>query len=146
MAKIIIPLVDRAPELDGDLSQNVWKNAPWQGGFTVLGDPEKTAADPQTSFAMVHSGKNLYIAVKAEEPQPGKVRAIAPDDPQVESAIFGQDLFEFFIDAEALDQSCAQLAFNSRGALVDLWFRGVCTEVFHDWDSKARILTGPAPR
>ncbi|MBI3921366.1 MAG: hypothetical protein HY318_08120 [Armatimonadetes bacterium] len=149
MAEILIPLVDRGPEIDGDLSQDVWQQAPWQGGFTVVGDPEKTETEalPQTSFSMVHDGRNLYIAVEAEEPHLSQVRAIAADDPQVGSAIFGQDLFEFFIDAEALDQSCAQIAFNSRGALVDLWLRGVsaafgATEVFHDWDSKARISTG----
>lgn len=146
MTKIIIPRVDQAPALDSDLAQNVWTQASWQGGFTVLGDPEKIAAVPPTSFSMVHDGRNLFVAVRAEEPQLSRVRASAADDPQVGSAIFTQDLFEFFLDTEALDQSCAQFAFNSRGALVALWLRGVwaggAVNVFRDWDSKTRISTG----
>ncbi|MSR65587.1 MAG: hypothetical protein EXS18_07395 [Verrucomicrobiae bacterium] len=58
MNRIIhIQRIDTPPDLRGDLSQQVWEKAKWNGGFSVLAQPDQKAEHP-TAFAMVHDGEN----------------------------------------------------------------------------------------
>ena len=60
---IQIQYLSDPPEMTTDLSTGGWASATWRDDFTI---PGSTNAEPVpgTSFAMVHDGDSLYIALK----------------------------------------------------------------------------------
>ena len=60
---IQIEYLSDSPEMTTDLSTGAWASVTWHDHFTV---PGKVDAEPVpgTSFAMVHDGDSLYVALK----------------------------------------------------------------------------------
>ncbi len=112
MAEVHVSLTDEAIDLDGGPYQAPWEKARWCRGFALKGEAETKAA-PDTSFAMVHDNKNLYIAVQAEEPRLDLV--MADDRATIQARDTGSrqmfdwvtslDHVEVFINPESEDEA-----------------------------------------
>ena len=113
--QLTIPRTSVAPTVDGRLSDAVWGQARWRSDFCVHGSPQQPAV-PKTAFAMVHNGDNLYVGVKADEPQTGKLRALVAER---DGASWTDDSIEIFIDSKGDGQSHYHFAVNTRGVLHD---------------------------
>ena len=113
--KLTVGPTQAPPAIDGNLSDEVWRKATWYDAFHVMGDPKRTAT-PKTSFAVAHDGNRLYIAVKADEPEPGKMRAqVAERD----GSTWMDDSVEIFLDTMGDARSHVHLAVNTKGMLYD---------------------------
>ena len=60
---IQIQYLSEPPKLAADLSGDAWANLAWHDNFTIPGSANAELV-PGTSFAMVHDGDSLYIAMK----------------------------------------------------------------------------------
>ena len=125
------PRAEPAPVLDGKLDDAVWQQAPLVSGFTVL-DTDKLVS-PQTSFRLLWDDKHLYLGVRCDEPQMGKVSLMryAHD----EHAVFGHETVELFVDPNHTHDLYYQLAFTVTGSLYD----GEREATF--WNSGAKVKT-----
>ena len=122
MKSIRILRVTRKPELGEDLSGEPWREAPWYEGFREPDKPEEKA-EPDTSFCMVHDGEELYVAVRAHEPQMEQVKAHAAEASDT-AVLWRENQIMLSIDAEGLGRSCAHLAADSEGRIASVWQRG----------------------
>ena len=129
------------PTIDGDLSDAVWTRATWHSGFCVHGSPRQPAV-PKTSFAVVHDGDHLYIGLRADEPEPTKMRALVATR---DGASWTDDSIEIFLDSKGDARSHYHFAVNTRGALYDS--HAVRGGGMHNpkWDSSARAAARVGP-
>jgi hypothetical protein len=67
------------PRLDVCFDDDCWRDAPWETGFTFPGGAE-VGAPFQTQFAMAWDDECLYVALRALDPEPGRLAALAPPD------------------------------------------------------------------
>ena len=49
-------------------NSEVWAQASWHDGFTTFRNPRQPA-EVGTSFAMVHDGEFVHVAIRCDEPQ-----------------------------------------------------------------------------
>ena len=113
--RVTIQRVQAAPVIDGDLSDEAWRQAQWHDRFMIHGTTQQPAP-LTTSFAVLHDGQNLILAVKADEPEPAKIKASV-------SARDGQswmdDAIELFIDSSGDARTHYHFAVNTRGVVYD---------------------------
>ena len=113
--RVAVQRIPTAPVMDGDLSDEVWRQARWHGRFVVHGTGREPAS-PTTSFAVLHDGRGLILAVKADEPELGKLKAaVTTRDGQS----WMDDAIEVFIDARGDARTHYHVAVNSRGVAYD---------------------------
>ena len=107
----VFPL-QQAPAMNGEWNGAAWANIPEAAGFlsTKTGGLISTR---QTSFKMGWYGSNLYLAVKCEEPDPGKV---VFDLKKYQDGYYPDDNLEFLFSRDKSPKSVKQFVTNSRGA------------------------------
>jgi hypothetical protein len=67
-------VVGDAPEIDGNINDKAWENVEWAGGDFRQNNPDPgKPASVQTKFKILYDAKNLYVAVKALDPDPSKI-------------------------------------------------------------------------
>jgi hypothetical protein len=67
-------VIGDAPEIDGNLNDKAWENVEWAGGDFRQNNPDPgKPASVQTKFKILYDAKNLYVAVKALDPDPSKI-------------------------------------------------------------------------
>ena len=67
---------DVPPSIDGRLDDACWAAAEWNGPFIRLANSVKDrTVKAQTSFAIMHDAKTLYVAVKCDEPDMAALKA-----------------------------------------------------------------------
>ena len=129
------------PTIDGDLSDALWRRATWHSDFRVHGSAQK-AAEPKTAFAAVHDRDHLYIGVRADEPEPAKMRArVATRD----GASWTDDSIEIFLDSKGDARCHYQFAVNTRGALYDSQVVRGGGMQNPKWDSNAQAAARVGP-
>ena len=92
-----------------------WRKAKWYDAFHVLDAPAQLAT-PKTSFALVHDGANIYIAIRAEEPEPKK---LSMKMVQRDADVWADDCVEIFIDSQGKGERYYHLIINPSGTLYD---------------------------
>lgn len=66
-------VVREAPVIDGLLNDEAWNTVEWGEDFTQI-EPNKAAAPSQkTAFKILYDAKNLYVAIRAYDTEPGKI-------------------------------------------------------------------------
>ncbi len=62
-----------APKLDGDLSDVAWKIVSWGQDYIEWSPEENTPPTEQTQFKIVYDDKNLYVAFRCFDKDPGGI-------------------------------------------------------------------------
>jgi hypothetical protein len=106
------------PRLDACFDDERWRGVPWQTGFTFLGGAE-VGPPFQTQFAMVWDDQCLYVAVRALEPETGRLVARAP---QGSNDLFRDDHLEIFLCSDAGRSAWRQFVVNPLGRALDFTY------------------------
>jgi len=106
------------PRLDGSFDDEVWRAVPWQTGFTYLGGAQ-VGAPFQTQFAMAWDDQCLYVAVRALEPEMGRLVARAP---RGSNDLFRDDHVEIFLCPDPARSNWRQLVVNPLGRALDFTY------------------------
>jgi len=61
------------PEIDGKLDDEAWSRVPWSDGFIQSEPYEGREPSERTAFKITYDDKNIYVGVRANDSQPGKV-------------------------------------------------------------------------
>ena len=120
-AAMTLPRVDTPLKIDGDLSDPLWSQAARIDGFYDIRSAENGEPPVRTTGWAAYDSQYLYIAFRAEDPAPQRIRA-----PQVpRDQVFGdQDMMQIDIDAQDDGKSSTIFRVNARGVQTD----GVYTE------------------
>ena len=118
MTDLSIQYTPQAPDLNADLQQPCWQTAQWHGDFHLNGQPD-TAADPGTSFALLHDAQRLYVAVKVTEPDMDRIATTTPDAEWL--ALASRDGVQLILDSLTTGTTGGYFAFSAGGAGGGLW-------------------------
>ena len=110
------PLVEKAPVMDGKLTDAEWKKATVIKNFKYYMN-KKVKADDPTEVYLMHDRDNLYLGFKCFTKDMGKLKSRKrPDDGNV----FADDSIEMFFNNSNDKSSFYQLCFNAAGSKFDL--------------------------
>jgi uncharacterized protein DUF5916 len=105
--------------LHGDLSDSGWQNAAVIDHFYETWPANNTAPKVQTVAYLTYDAKYFYVGVRADDPEPSRIRA-----PYVErDAVLGSDdNIAIFLDTRNDHRSAIELRVNPRGIQGDAIF------------------------
>ncbi|HEY9284497.1 MAG TPA: DUF5916 domain-containing protein, partial [Pyrinomonadaceae bacterium] len=116
---VVIPKFDKAPSIDGNLGDEIWKSAAVFKDFYQIQPGDNIAPTKPTEMLMGYDAKTLYIAVRATD-DPSKVRATIPK----RDGIFGDDYVGVYLDTFNDRRKAYALFFSPLGVQAD----GIYTE------------------
>ena len=118
---VVAPL-DGELVIDGKLDEAAWSKAPEQTGFELVGLRERkpVPAEVQTSFRVLRDRDRVYFGIRCLEPAMDQLTVHAAD--QHDAAMWSDDDVELFLDPVGDRNEYYQLAINSRGTEVDLYY------------------------
>ncbi len=130
-ANVVIQAVRtaQAPVIDGQLSEECWRNAPVIGGFTV-----KSAQRPaqfQTQAYIVYDDTHVYIGVRCAEPDPGNI--VVSQEMHREDDVFSDDSVEVLFSPHPARETYFQFGVNPSGAKFDAFRKHGGMAEFGDW-------------
>lgn len=96
------------PTLNGDISDSCWEKVPETSGFVKF--PHGGETEPQTGFKAIYDDKNLYLAIRCEEPETDK---LLKNQKGHDSAVYTDDCIEIFIGIG--NEDYLHLVFNPIG-------------------------------
>jgi hypothetical protein len=106
------------PRLDACFDDECWRAVPWQTGFTFPGDAA-VGAPFQTQFAMVWDDQCLYVAVRALEPETGRLVARAP---RGSNDLLRDDRVEVLLGSDTLRSGWRQFVVNPLGRALEFTY------------------------
>lgn len=109
-----ITRADAAPAIDGALDDAAWQGAPVLGDFILNRGGAPAAA--QTQARLAWDDRNLYLAVRADEPDMANLRTDAVEAEA--KRVWRDDLIELFIDFHNDDRTFVHLGLTAAGALA----------------------------
>jgi len=113
-------ITDKSPQIDGVLSDEVWRLAPWENEFIQREPYEGQQPSEKTAFKILYDEKNLYVAIRAYDSQPDKiVPRVAKRDRGNES-----DRVGIYIDSYYDLRTAFEFSVNAAGVRRD----GIVTE------------------
>lgn len=122
--------------IDGKLDEAAWTTGPWQGGYhRAVGEGEPSA---DTKFALRFDERNLYWAVRCEEPNVGQIKA---DAKKRDDFVWRDDCVELMIDARGNGKQYAYFAVNSKGTVLDMWCSQSGENKLAAWNADLRVAT-----
>lgn len=101
-------LTTAPPIIDGKLDDACWQNNNWSGNFTQWIPREGAKPSQPTSINITYDDKNLYVAIRAHDSEPGKISKKAGRRDEITGDMVGIDLdtyhdhrtgFEFNVSA-----------------------------------------------
>ena len=105
---------DASPAIDGSLDDAAWEDAPVLGDFILNRGGAPAAA--QTQARITWDDRNLYLGVRADEPDMASLRT---DAVEAEARrVWRDDLIELFIDYHNDDRTFVHLGLTAAGALA----------------------------
>jgi len=103
------------PQIDGQLTDACWSQAPVLTNFVVLDSQQP--AQPQTEVQVVFDEQALYIGVRCLEPHPELLVAVHQ---QRDSAVYTDDAVEVFLDPGCIPGHRYQFVVNVANVQFDL--------------------------
>lgn len=100
--------------IDGRFDEADWKTTDFTSNFVAIDG--KTAAEPPTFVKMLYAEDNIYLAVEAMEPEPGKMRMNVKER---DGSIWEDSSVELFIATPGVDGKYAQIVVNPKGVFYD---------------------------
>lgn len=170
--RVIIPKLDEAPVVDGDLSDGVWKKAAVLEGFqrpraaaiqramarSVRGDASEFLAEELTPPAnqttrgwVYYTATHLCLAFDMSEPELKSLRinAAVKDPGARDSAVWQDDDLELFLSPANDGRTFYQFGFNAAGVIYDgrgeiARTGGLKTD--RAWNAEVRAASGRTPK
>lgn len=102
-------------QLDGDLQESAWQQAPWTASFVDIEGAKKPLPALQTRAKMLWNDSTLFIAATLQEPQLWATQTRHDD------IIFKDNDFEVFIDPDNNTHQYFELEMNERSQTFDLF-------------------------
>ncbi len=104
-----------APQIDGDLSDPVWREAAPSGGFTQRFPHAGKPFELPTSVRAAFDGEALYFAIECDDPEPARILApVTRRDRQMES-----DWVSVYIDSRLDRRTAFFFWVNAAGVKAD---------------------------
>jgi hypothetical protein len=91
---IALPFVETRPTIDGKLDEDLWRSAAVFTGFYQVQPGDNIAPSQPTDVLMAYSARELFIAFRALDDDPGKIRVTVPKRDQ----IFDDDYVGIYLD------------------------------------------------
>jgi len=110
----LCPRAAIAPNINGDLSKEFWKNAPWSDDFVDIEGDLKPRPTWRTRIKMLWDDNNLYIGAELTEPN------VWATITQHDAVIFQDNDFEVFIDPDGDNHEYYELELNALNTTWDL--------------------------
>ncbi|MDQ2070821.1 carbohydrate binding family 9 domain-containing protein [Natronospira bacteriovora] len=134
-----IPHTDETIVVDGRLDEAVWsKAAEFELPYETR-PGENTPAPLHTQAWLIHSDTHLYVAFRAHDPDPSRIRAYFRE----RDDIFGDDLVSITLDPYGGQRRGYQLFVNPLGVQADLFINELAgtedSSYGFIWDSAGRI-------
>jgi hypothetical protein len=134
-----MPQVTTPPTIDGDISDEVWKNGFYIASFFRHGNSSTPIdAKDQTEAWIFSDSKNLYVAFYAHDSQPEKIRA---SETQRDSAgVFADDRVSIDIDSQNTRRGFSGFIVNARGTQMAIIEGGTASNLtwVGDWKAKTK--------
>jgi len=110
----VLPIVDPAPAIDGELDEPAWQKAVKMEGFFNM----NLDADPvvQTWAKACYDRKNLYLAVWCEEPL---LQRLALEADERDARVHRDDSIELLLDVGGDGANVYQFMVNANGTIYD---------------------------
>jgi hypothetical protein len=102
--------------IDGDLSEPVWKNAKKYGNFSEVDPGDNTKPPVDTEVQMFYDKDNFYVAFTCYDSNMSKLRATMTD----RDKMFNDDFVDVFFDPYAEGKQAYELVVNPYGVQGDL--------------------------
>lgn len=131
LPKVVVPMADMAPVIDGSLSDSCWQPAP----VLQLTKWRKSAQPAEPTQAKVCTdGKKLFVAFICAESKPDEMtrKKVGRDH-----EVWGTDLVELFLDPNLDRKSYYQIEVNADGCIWDSF--GKSTAWNGDIEAAARV-------
>lgn len=126
-----------APNIDGKLDDNVWKNGVWFTDFTLISNPKKLA-EVQTEFQIAYDDENLYLAARMCEPESGRLKI---EEFRRDGSIGQDDSLELMLDPACDRYAYFHFSTNTVGIQYDA--KQSLGGEFHDieWNASWKVAT-----
>jgi hypothetical protein len=115
-APLTIPRTDTPVTLDGALDDAAWQSAAVIDKFYETSPGDNIPAKVPTTAYITYDDKYFYIGIKADDPQPAKIRAPYVDR---DGVIGTDDNIAVFLDTRNDRRSAIELRVNPRGIQAD---------------------------
>ena len=104
------------PKIDGDLSDEVWKDDPLDIGEWISYNPLRGERNPQrTEVRIAYDDRYIYFAFHCFDSEPGKIRTtISRRD-----SVFSDDWIGLSLDSAGTGQTAYHLFSNPSGVQMD---------------------------
>ncbi len=102
----------KPPEIDGKIDENIWAKTETAGEFTAV-DGQK--AEDKTSVKVLYDYKNIYVAVRGEEPSPQSLSSKAHGKVPY---VFSDDDFELYFDTNRDQKTFYRMMVNPAGTVL----------------------------
>ena len=114
-----IPHVLKAPELDGRLDDDVWRQAAKTGPFFTWSSRHSATilAERHTEVSVIYTDEALYFGAHCEDASPESLVVQSHERDHADE--WNQDLVEFFLDTNFDQRSSCKVTINSVGAITD---------------------------
>ena len=139
---IAIHRAEGAIHIDGDLSDPGWRNAAKIDQFYETSPADNIPAKVKTVAYITYDDKYFYIGVRADDPEPSRIRAPYVERDQV---IGTDDNIAIFLDTRNDKRTALELRVNPRGIQADGIYNDANTNISEDfspdyfYDTAARI-------
>ena len=107
--------------IDGRLDDAAWKDAVWASGFSLLKskNPNKASPSAETRFAVLTDADNLYIAVRALEPDMARLAAGIKG---AHTNPWSDDTLEFFLAPTGMEDEYYQFVVAAGGGWWQMYY------------------------
>ncbi len=113
---ISVPLVTKAPQIDGSIEPGEWAKAAVLSDFVSVGGQSLPAL--RTTVFMEYDAGNFYLAAICSDPNPGSLQTLAA---KRDGPVLGDDSLHLVIDTVGQRKSAAHLAVNAANVQYDSW-------------------------
>ncbi|MBM4184414.1 MAG: carbohydrate binding family 9 domain-containing protein [Gemmatimonadetes bacterium] len=133
--------VERGPDVDGVLDDEVWRSAAVISDFVQQEPNEGAAVSERTEVRILYDAETLYLALRAFDSQPDAVTAT--EMRRDSNRILDEDNFQIILDTFMDSRSAYMFVINPLGAQLDQQvsnegegarFGGTTSNINRDWD------------
>jgi hypothetical protein len=140
-SRIDVPVIDKGPVIDGDLSDPAWKHAAFFDELTQVEPVEGIPADPKTRILLIRDSRCFYVAFECFEPSP---EMMVVKDMKRDGSMAEDESVKIVLDTFSTGRTGIFLVLSAAGGKLDALMtdNGKRMNISWDavWEGKTRIL------